>query len=393
MKIGDKVQFLSEKGGGIIAAFQGKNIALVEDEDGFQIPTPITDLVVMGSGADYNTSKAQRPQQPDIDSGDATPEYFNMSVKAKMNAYDDNINEEEDTDPSDFDITYKAPIVERKGGNQLGMFLAFVPTDIKNFSKTKFECYLINDSNYYIQYLYLAVGGATCQLLSNGELQPNTKVGISTLSYEDVANLDKVRLQFMAYKLDKEFVAKPVGDVQFRIDNVKFCKLHAFQTNDFFESPALLYPIVVDDKLQQQASIDASRLIADSQTSTNSQATTPSTTIAYEKLKGLATTTGKRSKPSIADPLVVDLHATEILDTTLNMSAVDILNYQLDYFRRTLEEHRHQKGLRIVFIHGKGEGVLRHAIVNELRHKYKAYTYQDASFQEYGYGATQVTIR
>ena len=34
MKIGDKVRFLSETGGGVIAGFQGKNIVLVEDEDG-----------------------------------------------------------------------------------------------------------------------------------------------------------------------------------------------------------------------------------------------------------------------------------------------------------------------------------------------------------------------
>ena len=46
MKIGDKVSFLSESGGGIIAGFQGKNIVLVEDEDGFQIPTPINEVAV-----------------------------------------------------------------------------------------------------------------------------------------------------------------------------------------------------------------------------------------------------------------------------------------------------------------------------------------------------------
>ena len=32
MKIGDKVRFLSEVGGGRVAGFQGKNIVLVEDE-------------------------------------------------------------------------------------------------------------------------------------------------------------------------------------------------------------------------------------------------------------------------------------------------------------------------------------------------------------------------
>lgn len=46
MKIGDKVRFLSEVGGGKISGFQGNNIVLVEDEDGFEIPTPLTMLLL-----------------------------------------------------------------------------------------------------------------------------------------------------------------------------------------------------------------------------------------------------------------------------------------------------------------------------------------------------------
>ena len=40
MKIGDKVRFLSDTGGGIIAGFKGR-LVLVEDEDGFQIPPTV----------------------------------------------------------------------------------------------------------------------------------------------------------------------------------------------------------------------------------------------------------------------------------------------------------------------------------------------------------------
>ena len=50
------------------------------------------------------------------------------------------------------------------------------------------------------------------------------------------------------------------------------------------------------------------------------------------------------------------------------------------------------KGKRIVFIHGKGEGVLRNRIVTELKQKYPRCNWQDASFQEYGFGATLVII-
>ena len=44
MKIGDKVRFLSEVGGGRVAGFQGKDIVLVEDEDGFQVPMRKADV-------------------------------------------------------------------------------------------------------------------------------------------------------------------------------------------------------------------------------------------------------------------------------------------------------------------------------------------------------------
>ena len=41
MKIGDKVRFLNEVGGGKVTGFQGKDIVLVEDADGFDIPMPV----------------------------------------------------------------------------------------------------------------------------------------------------------------------------------------------------------------------------------------------------------------------------------------------------------------------------------------------------------------
>ncbi len=53
MKIGDKVRFLSEVGGGVVTGFPGKNIVLVEDADGFDIPMPVRECVVIETD-DYN---------------------------------------------------------------------------------------------------------------------------------------------------------------------------------------------------------------------------------------------------------------------------------------------------------------------------------------------------
>ena len=66
MKIGDKVRFLSEVGGGTVSGFQGKNIVLVEDEDGFEIPMLKQDVVVVGNEeydiGKVNTIEREKPR-------------------------------------------------------------------------------------------------------------------------------------------------------------------------------------------------------------------------------------------------------------------------------------------------------------------------------------------
>lgn len=381
MKIGDKVSFLSEIGGGKIAGFKGKNIALVEDEDGFQIPMPVTELVVVGESSEYKSAKTAcgKGNEKSSEQGNSR-----MSVKAKMNACDD--DEPDDVDLADKEITYVAPVVERKGGNVLNLYVAFVPTDIKNFSHTQFELYLVNDSNYYVHYICMNAQGNIHTLDFEGELEPNTKFLVKTFGYEQLNDFDTIDLQMIAFKRDKEFVKKPVIDASIKVDKVNFYKLHAFKDNDFFDQPAILRTIIENDTNADSLDI-APEDIRDKMLQPNAKKKAPDYALVPDNVKNASK--GSKGKD---DVLVVDLHAGELLETTLGMSSVDILNYQLDVFRKTLAEHARNKGQKIVFIHGKGEGVLRHAILNELRYRYKKYRFQDASFQEYGYGATQVTI-
>ena len=112
MKIGEKVRFLSEIGGGRVAGFQGKNIVLVEDEDGFQMPMLINEVVVVGE-EDYDTKHVIEAKA--------------NSVKSALNAE----REEVETEPADKPITFKAKPEERKGGDKLSAFLAFVPMYVK----------------------------------------------------------------------------------------------------------------------------------------------------------------------------------------------------------------------------------------------------------------------
>lgn len=165
--------------------------------------------------------------------------------------------------------------------------------------------------------------------------------------------------------------------MELRVDTVKFYKLHTFQQTDFFAEPALMYDVVRDDESVKQVFVSADDI---------REALLQKTVPDQPKVP-------KMHQPKVKNDIVeVDLHIHELLDDTNGMSNSEMLNYQLDVFHKTLNEYKNKKGQRIVFIHGKGDGVLRRAILDELKRKYKNYSSQDASFREYGFGATMVTI-
>ncbi len=380
MKIGDKVRFLSETGGGKVSGFQGNNIVLVEDEDGFEIPTPISDVVVVEQD-DYTMGKmiAAKMDAKQQAEAHAATELRNdsRSIKSILNDHEAETDMTVDEyDASDREITYRAPARERDGGNKLNACLAFVPIDIKEVTNTRFETYMVNDSNYYLHFVYMVAEGNAWTLKAEGEVEPNTKLFVEEFGRDALGSMGRIAVQMTAYKKDKPFLLKPAVDVQMRIDPVKFYKLHVFEENDFFEQPALIFHIVQNDEVARPLVVDSHRL-------------------KEQMYKDETVVTDKTKQKHRKDDgtLVVDLHADEVLETKAGMNAADILHYQLDVFKKTMEEHKKSRGQKIVFIHGKGDGVLRQALLQELKYRYKNCTWQDASFREYGYGATQVTIK
>ena len=197
MKKGDKVRFLSEVGGGKVAGFQGKNIVLVEDEDGFEIPMPINEVVVVEQD-DYAMGKMISAK---MDAKEKAEEHANTelhqdsrSIKAILNEHDTDI-EEEDYDPADREITFVKHIQERAGGNKLSAYLAFVPIDIKDVTNTRFETYMVNDSNYYLHYTYLVAEGNAWTLKAEGEIEPNTKLFIEEFGREALNEMEHIAIQ------------------------------------------------------------------------------------------------------------------------------------------------------------------------------------------------------
>ena len=462
MQIGEKVRFLNEVGGGIISGFQGKDIVLVEDEDGFDIPMLRSQVVVVETNAN-NFVRKSKPQKPMVAAevskpfkAAATPSVERQSLKAAVNAGLD--ADEEDTDPSERPITFQPKPKERKGGELLNVCLAFVPEDSRELSSTRFEAYLINDSNYFVSIVLSNNEGAAWHLRWQGTMEPNTKQHVETFDRSILNDLQRLSIQLIAWKQDKPYMLKPAVGVELRLDTVKFYKLHVFRPSPFFREPALIYDIVRGDRPIRQVFVEAEEVLdamrggapseqsdhggvpSHSETSEQSGDSDSYVAPAYadapvagtavprsraeerEALKAAKralkaeqqakaakqqtrqqtsnnSSSPKQTLPSIQEGtgsegiLEIDLHINALLDNTEGLSPAVLLNTQLTEFRIIMDRNLRRKGQRIVFIHGKGDGVLREALIKELRRRYRTCTYEDADFQRYGYGATMVTIR
>lgn len=211
-----------------MAGFQGKDIVLVEDEDGFEVPMRTTEVVVIGQ-EDYDTKHM-------------------VEVKSEKGKASKEPQEEPETEPADRPVTFKAPAEERKGGDKLSAYLAFVPIDLKELSDTRFESYIVNDCNYYLRYVYMTAEGNSWQVRSQGEIEPNTKLFVEEFGRDQLNQLEHSCIQLIAYKRDKYFLRKPAVDALITPDPVKFYKLHTFRENQFFEQPALIYTIIENDR-------------------------------------------------------------------------------------------------------------------------------------------------
>jgi hypothetical protein len=345
IKVGDKVRFLDAVGGGVVTSFKGKDTVLVLEEDGFETPVLKRKCVVV-----EETTSLNMPVRPK----EVTP------VAASVRA--------ETAKP----VLPKQP--ESREGAFLNLYLAFLPAEGHVFIDGCFECYLINDSNYQLMFNYASCSGKTWTSRAHGEIEPNSKLFLEEFGKDVISDLEKVYVQCLAYKPEGYYTFKNAVSVEIRIDTIKFYKVHCFRENDFFDEDALIVSVIKRDIPEKNLLVSPEEMKA----------------AMFEK---------NAERPHLSQPLSkkptlleIDLHINELLDSTAGMDHTAMLQHQLDVFRKTMDENLARKGTKIVFIHGKGDGILRSALLNELRLKYKNCKSQDASFREYGYGATLVTI-
>ncbi len=331
LKVGDKVRFLNEVGGGTVSRIEGRNLIYVLDEDGFEVPTSTSEVVVVSKRV---------VEEDNLSSSDteAAQSLFNFEES------------DEEGEPK--------------------LLLALTKDDEISGN---IKIHLVNDSNFFIFYTIGKLDKSKVNNLFHGVLEPNTKFHLDTLAINILDGVE-YETQFLLYRQTKQYGLQQPVSQSFKLTGTKLLKDSSYISNDYLEEKAILIYLLkgaFEKKLEELSDVDMKNALIEK----------------YQKQ-----TEKKQPRKDDKDMLEVDLHIHELLDDTRGMANKEMLEYQLSKFHEIMEANKNNKNKKIVFIHGKGNGVLKSEIIKALKKKYTWHTYQDASFKEYGFGATMVII-
>lgn len=389
-KIGDTVRFLNQEGGGKVARIDGRTV-YVEDEDGFEIPVLDNAIVVIdeaevkmqGDAYSRSARNAQKAQSGKPAAKPSLPEGSSWRERIKA-------DEEDDDDEEETEVVTPAPRKEQPKADEKSMetrytydddatndaephfYVALTRTDGGNTGTL--DLHVVNDSNYFASYAIMRTDGkGTSTLIAAATIEPNTKEKIDTLNPMQVDG-QTWTVQLLMFKKIRSFTPQPVYNTEIKPKGVKMLRDGSFTANDFFDSKAILMPVIKDEfarKIEQLTDKD----------------------VASVAKEGRRPEPARVSKPSRTTDLIeVDLHIDALLPDTRGLDNKDMLEVQMKHVRTVMERNCHVHGLRIVFIHGVGAGVLKGELRRFLERQHPKCAFQDASFREYGFGATMVTI-
>ena len=410
IKVGDTIRYLNASGGGVVKRIE-RGVAWVEGPDGFELPTPIHECVVVDSRDTFVPAykppvvKRQEPavQQPAKPDKTSTPAATPATPEV--------------VDSADQDLSFVAPLskgpwFDRSGGEQLQVHVAYLPVSYEHFGQSPYETYLINESNYHLLFTYSTTTSAGgYKLRSAGVLEPDMRVLVEEFDASEINDHAVSHFQFIAYKPERTYRSMPPVERQVRMDVVKLVKRHSFRENPFFDEDALVIPVLEAYDGTQQAPAEEplptpsrsgalpQRAIERAEQATATQKapqkpTKKSPAKPQPEAKRPDTPAAPQAAPATPEQTIekVGLEAERILPNATGMTPHEVLLYQLKNFRRELDKRLDRRGSKVIFIHGAGQGVLHQLIINRIEQDYPMVQYRDVTFDGFPMGAIEVTI-
>lgn len=352
-KPGDRVRFLNTRGGGVVTRNINSFMVGVAIEDGFEIPTLTSELVIIESTDNNDKLFLNKNEQPTVQT--VIPEaeiqddrMSKISVKGIQNTY-----------PS-------------------GVYLAYVPYDQQWIMTGNLDIYLINNSSYEILYsFYLKDEQNRFSGIDYGSVEQGSKLIIESIVREDIAQWSNGVIQVLFHIDEGERVLMPVS-TSFRIKGSTFYKDNSFKDCALLDQQkAILYtvcelnriPSTIEHVLQEK---EGGESIPE----------------AAKPFKVEAIVDRYRIAPREAE---VDLHISSLREKYDNLSPREIITIQIGTFERMLESALANNYSRIVFIHGVGNGTLKQALIERLK-DFGDIEFRNASFAKYGNGAIELIL-
>ena len=386
-KPGDRVKFLNDIGGGVVIRITNKTI-YVENQDGFEIPVLEQELLPDTDGS-FSTKKQESKNPDRFQSGQKSLVQKSLPEEhgSSRNETTGKPSAEQPIIPSFSNISALSEQEQTKNAADSDCMLWFAWVLQKGGKGA--DLYLINDSSY--QLLYTAScgnSGEPDRLLKTGHLEDGYKASIGSFSREILLRNTKLRFEGIVFKPGLYLPHPPVCS-EILIDENAILDSNQHTENDFFDEKALLFSIS-----------NAAKIAPGRADSAFTEALSIGEMVVNNLAKGVANL--PRQSPSQAkgqhterptlheDENVIDLHIELLVENSEKLTPTEILDMQMARFKISLESAIIRKTPKLIYIHGVGNGKLKFTLRKTLEREYPKVRFQDASFQEYGYGATMV---
>ena len=341
-QIGDKVKFLNEVGEGEIVSVIDKSTVFVRTADGFEIPIMISELVI-----DPDKMPHKREKEEKYTVVEKTPK----------------------------DTEYKIPDQAETSSETVDEEIVFAL--IQEKMQTDIVSYIVNASTYHLYYIIAFQKEGENLFFAGGLLEPDTKVETGKIVPDKIDSEISISINLLFFGRSFYKQIKPLN-LQIKVNPSEIYKGTLNVENDYFEEKASLYNLYSFKKSTEEKfqNISFTGNLED--------------LIMIKEQK----TAPVVSKKAVRNPEIqeVDLHIESITDDFHDLDNSEIIKLQMARFQTSLETAIIHKVRRVVFIHGVGAGKLKHEIRRTLDRNFPDLKYQDASFSEYGYGATMVIL-
>jgi Pyruvate/2-oxoacid:ferredoxin oxidoreductase gamma subunit len=257
----------------------------------------------------------------------------------------------------------------------LNIILGIVPVKTPKRSEPEYSVYMISDCAYRMFYTLSVIKENFVYGHNAGIVEEDTKIHVTTFSVSELRELQAFKINCIFFKPGIYLPHEPLVH-EYKVDVFYLTDPANWKENDYFDEKAIIVNLTEESLIYE-----IERMVSENEEKY----------IIQKKRKDIKTKIAKQ--PQSADTEEVDLHIEHLVEDFSGMSAGEILDLQMSRFTIALEGAMKGKTKKMVFIHGIGNGKLKFEIRKALDTKYSRLKYQDASFKEYGYGATMVILK